>query len=273
MTRGSQRVDGSPCAARTRRARGSRAADQPGQPVPGGAEVGPAQGALQVHPQPRRDRVRPDHREADRLQPCRGQHAGRAVGVGADGLQRPDVPPDHQPGGRLDQLPPDPLAAELLGHLGGHDDRGVRADRSGGEGPEPRHVLGRGHAQMPDQGVLLQRQHPAVAPVPGHRLGPLGLDRPAVQVVGRRGQIGQAGLPEGAPDARLGERRQVGRGHRAKPAGSHGRYLRIRGLASPSANPSVSPQITPAPSHSDQRTGRVVPGRAISPWSHRRRRG
>src|SRR5215213_11558001 len=66
--------------------------DQVSEPVPGSAEVGaPPYGGLQVHPEPRGDRMRPDECEPDTLQPTGRDHAGRAVVVSADRLKCPDV--------------------------------------------------------------------------------------------------------------------------------------------------------------------------------------
>ena len=174
--------------------------DQAGQLRPGGAEIVlPAQGGLQVHPQPRGDRVRPDDGEADRFQPARRQHARRPLVVGADRLQAPGCPagpagrrPPGPAAGRCRRRgsprPPVPTsstaASWLTGVVANAPSRGTSAAGA--------------IVRWPIDGAVVGGQHSAVAPAFGDRLGPLRLDAAAVSLPVGGGQVGQARLPEGA---------------------------------------------------------------------------
>src|SRR5450432_1713404 len=98
----------------------------------------PREHALQVEPQSRVPRVRAHRLEAERQQEIGRKHArGRLPAAVAERLDCLHTATGQVLRDRLQQDPAEPAAGEFRQHIGGHQQRGVGAYWTGGEGGRP----------------------------------------------------------------------------------------------------------------------------------------
>ena len=86
--------------------------------------------------------MRPDRLEADGEQVVNRQNAGRRGPLLVpEGLDGPDPAPGEVLRHALNEHAAEAAPGEFTEHPRRHEEHGVRADRAGGKGDRPRHVL------------------------------------------------------------------------------------------------------------------------------------